>query len=148
MIASSPQPSVRFCASCLAIYRQEFLRCPLDGATLVVGANDPWIGLTVGNRYVIDALIGEGAMGRVYRAHHHQFRDRCYAIKILIGDLAATAQMRARFQLEAEHAAKLAHPNVVGVLDFGTTAHDINYMVMELVEGPTLGAIGAPRRSA
>ncbi len=141
MSASSPQPVVRFCASCLAIYRQDFQRCPLDGATLVVGANDPWLGLTVGARYVIEALIGEGAMGRVYRAHHRHFRDRRYAIKIIVGDLAGSAQMRARFELEAEHAKKLSHPNVVGVVDFGVTEHGIHFMAMELVEGPTLGAI-------
>jgi proline-rich tail region repeat protein len=123
------------------VYRQDFERCPHDGATLLVGANDPWIGLSVGSNYVVEALIGEGAMGRVYRAHHRQFRDRRYAIKILIGDLAAQAQMRARFALEAEHAKKLSHPNVVGVIDFGITDHGVNYMVMELVEGPTLGAL-------
>jgi serine/threonine-protein kinase len=49
--------------------------------------------------------------------------------------------MRARFALEAEHAKKLCHPNVVGVIDFGITDRGVNFMVMELVEGPTLGAL-------
>jgi serine/threonine-protein kinase len=123
------------------VYRQEFKRCPLDGGTLVVGAHDPWIGSTVGTHYVIDGLVGEGAMGRVYRAHRSDLPDRRYAIKIMIGDYAATAQMRARFQLEAEHASRLAHPNVVGVIDYGATEQGVSYLVMDLVEGPSLGHI-------
>ncbi len=138
---AQPATGIRYCSSCLAVYRQDFPRCPFDGASLVVGAHDPWIGVTVGTHYAIDALVGEGAMGRVYRAHHTQLVDRHYAIKILIGDLAATAQMRARFQQEAEHASKLAHPNVVGVIDYGATDKGVSYIVMDLVEGPSLGAI-------
>ena len=49
--------------------------------------------------------------------------------------------MRARFQQEAEHASKLAHPNVVGVIDYDSTAHGLTYIVMDLVQGPSLGAI-------
>ena len=66
---------VRYCVDCLAVYRQEFKRCPLDGGALVVGAHDPWIGTTVGTHYVIDGLVGEGAMGRVYRAHRSDLAD-------------------------------------------------------------------------
>jgi eukaryotic-like serine/threonine-protein kinase len=132
---------IRHCASCRAIYRQDFQRCPLDGAPLVIAATDPWLGAIVGSHYVIEALVGEGAMGRVYRAHHCDLPSRLYAVKILIGDLAATAQMRARFQLEAENASRLAHPNVVGIIDFGATEHGVTYIVMELVDGPTLGAL-------
>jgi tRNA A-37 threonylcarbamoyl transferase component Bud32 len=139
-VASSCSPAVRYCACCLAIYRQDFQRCPVDGATLVVGA-DPWLGLTVGVNYVLEHVIGEGAMGRVYGAHHRQFVDRRYAVKIMLGDLVAQAQMRARFALEAKLASRLSHPNVVGVIDYGVTERGVNHMVMELVEGPTLGAI-------
>ncbi len=137
----TPTTGIRYCVDCLAVYRQEFKRCPLDGGALVVGATDPWIGSTVGTHYVIDGLVGEGAMGRVYRAHRSDLPDRRYAIKIMIGDYAATAQMRARFQLEAEHASRLAHPNVVGVIDYGATDHGVSYLVMDLVEGPSLGYI-------
>jgi serine/threonine-protein kinase len=143
--ATSPAPArqvgVRFCSTCLAVYRQEFQRCPLDGGAIVVRATDPWVGAALGDHYVIDGFVGEGAMGRVYRAHHRDIPDRRYAIKILIGDLASTAQMRQRFQREAEHASKLAHPNVVNVIDYGTTDHHLSYIVMDLVEGPSLGSI-------
>jgi len=141
--APARQVGIRYCSTCLAVYRQDFQRCPLDGGALVVRGADPWVGLTVGDHYVIDGLVGEGAMGRVYRAHHRDIPDRRYAIKILIGDLAATAQMRQRFQLEAEHASKLAHPNVVNVIDYGSTGHHVSYIVMDLVEGPSLGSICA-----
>lgn len=131
---------VRYCVRCLAIYRQDFQRCPLDGGALVVGANDPWIGHTLG-RYVIEAMVGEGAMGRVYRAHPEGTPEQRFAIKVMIGDLAATAQMRARFVLEAEHASRLDHPNIVRVHDFDQSEHGLHYMVMDLIEGRTLGAI-------
>lgn len=142
-IKASPAPAngIRYCVSCLAVYRQDFARCPLDGGTLTIGAADPWVGTRVGAHYVIDALVGQGAMGRVYRAHHRDLPDRKYAIKIMIGDYAATAQMRARFQAEAENASKLAHPNVVSVIDYGATDQGVNYIVMDLVEGPSLGEI-------
>jgi len=139
--ATAPALGIRYCVTCLAVYRQDFARCPLDGGTLTIGAADPWVGTSVGAHYVIDALVGQGAMGRVYRAHHQNLPDRAYAIKIMIGDYAATAHMRARFQLEAENASKLAHPNVVSVIDFRATDHGVNYIVMDLVEGPSLGEI-------
>ena len=70
-------------------------------------------------RYVIDECVGEGAMGRVYRAHHVRLERRIFAVKILHGELAADPQMRIRFAREALAASRLEHPNVVSVIDFG-----------------------------
>jgi len=99
------------------------------------------IGQTVADTYVIEGLIGEGAMGRVYRARHRTLANHRYAIKVLLGDLAASATMRARFGREASNASKLDHPNVVNVIDYGRTALGLHYLVMDLVEGCSLGSI-------
>ncbi|HEY4239155.1 MAG TPA: serine/threonine-protein kinase [Kofleriaceae bacterium] len=129
--------SVRCCRSCRAIYRTDFERCPTHGTPLEVTDADPLIGTTVAH-YVVDALIGEGAMGRVYRAHHSLLLHRQVALKVLLGDLAATLAMRLRFGQEADSASRLAHPNVVSVIDFGKTDEGLMFLAMELVEGPTL----------
>ncbi len=99
-LASTPAPTagtVRYCATCYAVYRTDFERCPHDGGALRLSATDPLLGQTFGETYVIEALIGEGAMGRVYRARHRTFDNQRYAVKVLIGDLAASSTMRLRF---------------------------------------------------
>ncbi|MEZ4380984.1 MAG: protein kinase [Nannocystaceae bacterium] len=86
----------------------------------------------VAGRYQIEAVIGEGAMGVVYRATHlHLGRE--VALKVLSGrhDLP---ESRARFLREAQVAASLRHPNVVQIHDFGSD-RGIPYLVMELLEG-------------
>jgi eukaryotic-like serine/threonine-protein kinase len=132
---------LRCCNTCGASYRTDFGRCPLDGGEVVVADSDPLVGATLGGHYVIEALIGVGAMGRVYRAHHVRLLNKRYAVKVLYGELTASATMRMRFAHEAESASKLDHPNVVGVLDFGCTETGLMYLVMDLVGGPTLGAL-------
>ncbi len=132
--------SVRYCTSCLAIYRADFQRCPLDGGALVLGETDPLIGTAVG-AYVIDGKLGEGGMGRVYRAHRADDPSKRVALKILLGDLAASSIMRERFQREAEAARQLSHEHIVGVLDYGHTKAGLPFLVMELVEGTNLAVV-------
>ncbi len=143
-LASTPAPTagtVRYCATCYAVYRTDFERCPHDGGALRLSATDPLLGQTFGETYVIEALIGEGAMGRVYRARHRTFDNQRYAVKVLIGDLAASSTMRLRFEREAKHASRLDHPNVVNVIDYGTSPTGLHYLVMDLVEGVQLTAL-------
>jgi serine/threonine-protein kinase len=130
-------PLVWCCSKCGAIYHKDFARCPADGAEIVQTDRDPLLGTHVA-QYVIDELIGEGGMGRVYRAHHAQLAHKLYAVKVLLGDVAATASSRKRFANEAELASRLEHPNLVGVLDFGETESGLPYIVMELVDGLVL----------
>ncbi|MBX3162807.1 MAG: serine/threonine protein kinase, partial [Deltaproteobacteria bacterium] len=130
----------RFCASCRALYRSDVARCPADGGALAVAGADPLIGTTIAGRYTLESLLGEGAMGRVYRAHHVRSASRRFAVKILVGDLAASPAMRRRFAREARTASRLDHPNLVGVVDSGRTERGLLYLAMELVEGRTLGA--------
>ncbi len=91
-------------------------------------------------RYVVEALLGEGAIGRVYRAKHALI-GRDFAVKVMFGDVAANETTRQRFLREAEAASRLDHENVVKLVDFGTTKAGLMYIVMDLVEGRTLEAI-------
>lgn len=103
-------------------------------------AVDPFEGEIFAGRYLVENFVGEGAMGRVYRARHTRMSKR-FAIKIMFGDLAADSTMRARFATEAEAASRLEHPNVVSVVDFGETVGGLVYMVMEFVEGARLSTL-------
>lgn len=108
-----------------------------DGAEIVETERDPLIGARVG-AYLVDALIGEGGMGRVYKAHHAHLAHRRCALKVLIGDYSAVPAMRIRFAREAENASRLSHPNIASVFDFGRTDGGLMYIAMELVEGRSL----------
>ncbi|MEV6290561.1 serine/threonine-protein kinase [Streptomyces sp. NPDC051896] len=82
------------------------------------------------DRYELQELLGRGAMGEVWRACDHLL-GRPVAVKLLHAEEAADAE---RFRLEAQIAARLNHPNVVGMYDFGAH-HDQPHLVMELVDG-------------
>jgi len=105
---------------------------------------DALIGTIVEERYLVESQLGAGAMGRVYRARHIKV-GREVAVKVMRADLACEAQIVERFAREAQVAAMLQHPNVVGVLDVGTTPAGEQLMVMDLAPGvPLAELIGAP----
>ncbi len=96
------------------------------------------IGATVG-KYRVIALIGEGGMGAVYRAEHTLIGKRA-AIKVLRPELSANDEMVQRFFNEARAAARIEHPGIIDVYDFGR--HDGRaYLVMELLDGEPLSAL-------
>lgn len=88
------------------------------------------------DRYRLEGQIGQGGMAVVYAGTDIVLR-RCVAIKVLRPQLAADAEFVQRFYFEAQHAAKLSHPNIVNIYDVGREG-DNYFIVMELVEGATL----------
>jgi serine/threonine protein kinase len=109
-----------------------------DGGTEVRGDKPARAGFELGTQvgsYRIDARLGEGGMGVVYRATDTKLR-REVAIKVL-GDHLFDANARRRFQREAQMASALNHPHIVTVYDVGEHA-DRQYLVTELVDGGTL----------
>ena len=90
-------------------------------------------------RYEVLERLGEGGAGVVYRGRQIHL-GRFVAIKVLHQDTASSAEWRRRFQREAIALSVLAHPNVVPVTDFGVD-HGVPFLVMELLEGQTLGAL-------
>jgi serine/threonine-protein kinase len=87
-------------------------------------------------RYEIETLLGQGGMARVFRGTDRVL-DRTVAIKVLSPQFADDDQFVARFRREAQAAAGLNHPNIVGVYDTGDQG-DVHFIVMEYVEGRTL----------
>jgi serine/threonine-protein kinase len=91
------------------------------------------------SRYRVDGNLGNGGMANVYVGTDTLLRRRV-AIKVLREQYASDDDFVKRFSYEAQSAAKLSHPNIVNVYDFGREDHSY-YIVMELVDGATLGDI-------
>jgi len=87
-------------------------------------------------KYVIQAKIGSGAMGVVYKARD-PWRGTDVAVKVLPPDMADEEELVARFRREAESASTLDHPNIIRVYDYGE-AEGLLFMVMELLQGVDL----------
>jgi eukaryotic-like serine/threonine-protein kinase len=127
-------------------------RCANDGYALVTAESfdaadgDPFLGTTVGERFVVLARLGAGSMGTVYRARQ-QPMGRDVALKILRADRAFDANAKARFTREARAMSLLTSPYTVTVFDFGEipdTRDELAdgaslYLAMEMLEGEALG---------
>ncbi|HET6334253.1 MAG TPA: serine/threonine-protein kinase [Polyangiales bacterium] len=98
---------------------------------------DSLIGSTLAGRYLIEARVGSGAMGAVYRAQQAGL-SRPVAIKILNRDRSLAGDTVQRFRREAQAMSALHHPNTVRVFDFGSTDEGLLYLAMELLEGESV----------
>jgi serine/threonine-protein kinase len=99
--------------------------------------DDPAV--VLGTPYKLLRKIGEGASGVVWEAEHVEL-GRHVALKVLAPEHAASAAALERFRREARAVAKLAHPNLVQILDFGKSLDGRVYLAMELLTGETLDA--------
>ena len=106
-------------------------RCFLEGTL------DPDESLPVIPGLEIEEELGRGGMGRVFSARHAAL-GRDVAVKLLSVEVAADPSFRSRFEREARTLARLDHPGIVRVHDFGTTADGDPFLVMEVVRGGTL----------
>jgi eukaryotic-like serine/threonine-protein kinase len=97
------------------------------------------VGSLVAGRYRVEAILGEGAMGAVYRVEHVLMRKQL-ALKVLHPELSQNAEFVSRFEREAMAAAHIEHPNVAAATDFGRTEDGAFFLVLEYVEGTSLGA--------
>ncbi|MDX2031951.1 MAG: serine/threonine-protein kinase [Blastocatellia bacterium] len=125
---------MRYCPSCHRCFNDGVGFCLFDqAATFLVESLPP----VIDGKYRLERLIAHGGMGSVYRAMHLQL-EREVAIKILRAEFLADAMIRERFNREARAAARLKHPNIVSIYDFGVLANGGAYLVMELIEGRSL----------
>src|SRR5450432_3974128 len=134
----------RRCSSCGESYAEGVIFCPRDGSALSLrGADagpDPYLGQILLGAFRVDALIGTGAVGRVYRAHQLGV-ERSVALKIMHQDLAASEAQQSRFRREARLAGSLSHPNLVSVLSLGeleSAGTRVPFLVLEYLDGLSL----------
>jgi serine/threonine-protein kinase len=123
--------------ACSKEYVGEMTVCPADGTTLTPLKETDLVGTVLGDRYEILELIGDGAMGQVYKAKHRLLK-RIVAVKMMHPNLVSGAAALKRFQKEAELASALNHPNILTVYDFGVTDGGVPYLVMAFLEGTSL----------
>lgn len=100
-------------------------------------SEDPFVGLVLADKYQIQASLGGGGAGQVYKAKH-LFINRIVAIKVLFPHLAMREDKVQRFKQEALAMSHLSHPNITAVLDFGQADKGQPYLVMEYVQGVNL----------
>ncbi|MEQ9078042.1 MAG: serine/threonine-protein kinase [Sandaracinaceae bacterium] len=98
---------------------------------------DPLIGTELDGRYRLLEAIGEGAMGRVYRAERMDGTGQV-AVKVLNEDCTREPDLRERFEREARALFGLTHPNILDVQDYGVIGGQQPYLVMEMLEGQSL----------
>ena len=101
---------------------------------------DALLGTLLAGRYRIEELIGSGGMGAVYRAEHVHMR-KAVAVKVLHKEMTAFPEVVARFEREAVAAGRIEHPHVVSASDFGQLEDGSFYLVLEFIEGQSLGKL-------
>ncbi len=158
---SAPAAHALVCPRCGAMASGRLgQRCPVDAVAMCLLSEvpirpasapagsgisgDPLLGRVVGGRYPVVGLLGRGGMGAVYRAVQEPL-GRIVALKLIRPEALVphddgdqTSPQRRRFFREAQAIAALSHPGIVGLYDYGEDPDGLIFMVMELIEGPTL----------
>ena len=133
---------MRICPQCQTETESDV--CPADGYRTVVKPTKTQptdlSGTTFQGRYRIEEQLGSGGMGAVYRATQLSV-DRPVALKVIHAKLADNLSDVARFQQEARAIAALHHPNIVSLIDFGQADSGELFLVMEHLEGMSLGRL-------
>jgi serine/threonine protein kinase len=134
----------RRCATCGESYAEGVIFCPHDGSALSLRAADsgpdPYLGQTIADAFRVEALIGAGAVGRVYRARQLGV-ERNVALKIMHRDLAANETLCSRFRREARVGGSLTHPNLVQVISLGeldSAGARVPFIALEYLDGLSL----------
>jgi eukaryotic-like serine/threonine-protein kinase len=133
-VIETPGPPMAECPRCGRCEDAGVATCPTDGAVMQAVASVPRV---IEDKYRIEQLIGRGGMGAVYRARDMRL-DRLVAVKVVRADLLQDMDARRRFRREAQIVARLQHPGIVSIFDYGTFPDGGAYLVMELVRGEDL----------
>jgi predicted Ser/Thr protein kinase len=125
---------LQLCPKCGRCYAPDASKCELDEQALVPESGVPRV---IEDKYIVTKLLGRGGMGSVYLATQKRL-NRPVAIKVLLSHLVGSSSMRSRFEREARIVARLRHPAIVTIHDFGVLPSGHAYLVMEYLDGETL----------
>jgi serine/threonine protein kinase len=127
---------VKLCQRCGGLYGDQQQVCPRDNVGLVPV---PAVGTVLDGKYRLEACLGQGGMGAVYRATHLGLDKGC-AVKLIRSGRRRDEDYHQRFRLEARALGRLDHPNILRVTDFGVDAEcgGVPFLVTEFLEGQTL----------
>src|SRR5258708_32823330 len=127
---------MKYCPVCKEKFDDSLSFCIKDGEVLEEDS-ESFVGTALDGQYQIEAMLGKGGMGAVYRARHILLGDRV-AIKLLPPEMRSNTEWLRRFQREGQAARRFRHHNAVTVYDLRTSGDGTIYLVMEYVEGNTL----------
>lgn len=142
----NPSTGKRFCIHCgtelskTAVQNVSAAAVSLPPTSGSLPASGALRGRTLDQKYYLESKLGVGGMGTVYRARRLLIGDTA-AVKVLHPEQMTDSNAIERFRREAQTAARLKHPNVVTVYDFGISKDGLAYLVMELAEGESLGRL-------
>jgi hypothetical protein len=122
------------CPTCGVCYDAADTACSCDGSELVLSLP---VERTIDGKYRLDRLIGKGGMGAVYEAADLRL-SRSVAVKVMLGRAFGDRLALRRFEREAQVCARLTHPNIVTIFDYGAVGAEGAFLVMEFVRGRTL----------
>lgn len=127
----------RFCQKCgFGLYKTDSLE---GTAEVDLMRPENLIGRTIGEKYRVLSVLGEGGFGTVFKVEQVLLgRNLTFALKLLHRELTSNDHFRARFVREASIAMELVHPNAIQVRDFGETEHDQLYFTMDFCRGESL----------
>lgn len=125
---------VRECPSCGRCFDSSAGICSVDHSELSLSLP---VERTIDGRYRLERLIGKGGMGAVYEATDLRL-NRVVAVKVMTGRLFGNAAAMRRFSREAQTSARLVHPNIVRLYDYGELAAEGAFLVLEYLRGVTL----------
>ncbi len=128
---------VKECPACGTCYDSTVERCAADDSPLALTLP---VERTIEDRYRLDRVVGKGGVAIVYQAMDLRL-NRTVAVKVLARSVMDSPDASRRFEREARMLAKLAHPRIVTIHDFGKTRRGCAFLVMEFLEGSTLGRL-------
>ncbi len=135
------------CAACSHAYADSALFCPNCGRPKTrEPTHDALVGTLLGERFQVQAFLGQGASGTLYRAEHVTLRRRV-AIKVLHAELSRDDLAVERFRREATTVADIDNEHILEIHDFGRTPDGRLYLAMELLDGEALDAVLAREKT-